>query len=76
MTEWKTLRVRRDAYDRAKEQKEEQGRTWSEQIVRGAEPERVSLDEIDARLARIEEAAHEAELRTGEIDRKLEDLRR
>lgn len=33
-TEWKTLRVRGDAYELAKEQKEEAGRTWSEQLVR------------------------------------------
>lgn len=30
---WKTLRVRADAYHEAKEQKEEYERTWSEQLV-------------------------------------------
>lgn len=31
---WKTLRVPPEAYDQAKAQKEEHGRTWGEQIVR------------------------------------------
>ena len=33
-TEWKTFRVRADAWREAKAHKEEAGRTWGEQIVR------------------------------------------
>lgn len=32
--DWKTLRVPKEAYEQAKEQKEANDRTWGEQIVR------------------------------------------
>lgn len=34
MTDYKTLRVPEDAWEEAKAQKEDHGRTWGEQIVR------------------------------------------
>lgn len=37
MTEWKTLRVPVDAYEEAKAQKEDEGRTWGQQIVRDSD---------------------------------------
>lgn len=47
---WHTLRVPPEAYETAREQKEEHGRTWGEQVVRpddgggDAAPERAEID--------------------------------
>ena len=52
-TEWKTLRVPKSAWEEAKRQKEEHGRTWGEQIVRGNDPDRLTEDDV-RRIAREE----------------------
>ncbi len=39
MTDYKTLRVPEHAWEEAKEQKEEHGRTWGEQLVCDGESE-------------------------------------
>lgn len=56
MTEYKSLRVPVDAWEQAKAQKEAEGRTWGEQIVRTdaenveADTTQVSAEEIAAEL--------------------------
>ena len=45
-TEWKTVRVRKDAWEQAQEQRQDTGRTWSEQIVRGTDPGRLTEDDV------------------------------
>lgn len=41
---WKTLRVPADAWETAKAQKEDDDRTWGEQIVRGDNPTTTDID--------------------------------
>jgi len=73
---WKTLRVPPEAYEEAKAQKEEAGRTWGEQVVAPVEPDDVDTDELVERLERIESAAREATSAAQSADRKLEELGR
>jgi len=61
---WKTLRVPPEAYEEAKAQKEANGRTWGEQVVR-PDDDRTDLDALANSLATIEE-------RTGRIERTLD----
>jgi len=51
---WHTLRVPPEAYDQAKEQKENAGRTWGEQVVRpenDAESESIDVERLADELA-------------------------
>jgi len=57
--DWKTLRVPPEAYDTAKAQKEQAGRTWGEQLVAPVEPD-YDREDLAERLDRIESAAREA----------------
>jgi len=57
--DWKTLRVPPEAYDTAKAQKEQAGRTWGEQLVAPVEPD-FDRESLAERLDRIESAAKEA----------------
>jgi len=57
--DWKTLRVPPEAYNTAKAQKEEAGRTWGEQLVAPVEPD-FDRESLAERLDRIESAAKEA----------------
>jgi len=57
--DWKTLRVPPEAYDTAKAQKEQAGRTWGEQLVAPVEPD-YDRESLAERLDRIESAAREA----------------
>lgn len=52
-TEWKTLRVPKDAYEEAKAQKEEHNRTWGEQIVRGHDPEQLTKEDVERIIRRL-----------------------
>jgi len=61
---WKTLRVPPEAYEEAKAQKEANGRTWGEQVVR-PDDDRTDLDALANSLATIEG-------RTGRIERTLD----
>lgn len=45
---WKTLRVPTEQYEKAKAQKESNGRTWGQQIVRAYDDEGPDLDEETA----------------------------
>lgn len=56
--DWKTLRVPVEAWEKAKEQKEETGRTWGEQIVRDNGDGEDVYDDFD-RLAELVEAVPE-----------------
>jgi hypothetical protein len=69
--DWKTLRVPTDAWETAKEQKEAAGRTWGEQIVRGDSDNDTTTD-----LTSLADAVETIEVRTGRIERELEDLQR
>jgi len=56
--DWKTLRVPPEAYDTAKAQKEQAGRTWGEQLVAPVEPDydRENLAErLDAVMNKLEQ---------------------
>ena len=58
--DWKTLRVPVEAWEEAKEQKEEHGRTWGEQIVRsGGEIRDVPVASGNERDTDLLEDVHE-----------------
>ena len=62
MVEYKSLRVPEDAWEEAKAQKEAEGRTWGEQIVRTdaedveADTTQPSAEEIAAEIDALDEA--------------------
>jgi hypothetical protein len=72
---WKTLRVPPEAYDAAKAQKEAEGRTWGEQIVRQNDP----ADNADVDTEALAEDLQERidypdSMDTESIMQRLEDL--
>ena len=80
MTDYKTMRVPVDAYERAKADKEDREVTWGEWLTlpcdNGVEQQNDPIPaELGEKLDRIESAATTAEDRTGDIQRTLEGLR-
>jgi len=82
--DWKTLRVPPEAYEKAKAQKEENDRTWGEQLVcdNPTTMEVVDLSDIDTTVSQsdvdvdaIMQQLAVIEERTGKLERQLEELR-
>lgn len=75
---WKTLRVPPEAYDEAKEQKEEHGRTWGEQVVRDEDnaPRDVDalVDELKDELSMTADPG--APTSDADVERMMETLER
>lgn len=77
MVDYKTLRVPEPAWERAKEQKEAENRTWGEQIVRpDGESAGDGADEFAAAVESLETSLSVVEERTGRIERTLDELQR
>lgn len=81
MTDYKTLRVPEDAWEEAKAQKEENGRTWGEQIVRNdggeSEDDAVVIETVEVSTG--ESGVTEADVERiveNWIQKNAEDLRR
>jgi hypothetical protein len=47
---WKTLRVPPEAYETAKAQKDDAGRTWGEQVVAPVTPDVTDYEDLAARI--------------------------
>lgn len=80
MTEYTSLRVPEDAKAKAAETKQD-GETWAAFIQRCADEgprqvEVVARDDIDQRLAELEDAVLNTQSRLGDIERTLEELQR
>lgn len=85
MVEYTTIRVTKEAHARGKEQKEQAGRTWNEQIVRpedggGEEAVLQELDRLEAKVERLADgvAATGGDAGGGtddELVARLEDIR-
>lgn len=75
MTEWRTLRVTESAYRKAKDQKEEHGRTWSQQLVAEETVEVVEVDDIVDRIDTPGFGGAISDEKAKEILGKLDDLR-
>jgi predicted CopG family antitoxin len=76
-TEYKTLRVPKPDYEKARESKEE-SETWGEFLQRCSEnpPETVEFVEVDKTTAHLEDVLRTIEERTGNVEQQLEDLSR
>lgn len=66
--DWKTLRVPTEAWERAKEQKETNGRTWGEQIVRQDDDNEGRVLSENAIAELVEEFGHAVEPEQGMVD--------
>lgn len=82
MVEYTTIRVTKEAHARGKEQKEQAGRTWNEQIVRpddggGEDAVLQELDRLESKVERLADgvAATGGGAADDDLAARLEDIR-